>query len=299
MKKYFIDAFKITNNNIILATPLILFILFLTLYIGIMGASSSGTLVFFIVLVTYFLMWAAFLSGWFYIIRKAILLNYEEISKEEKIKKSYSLIKKMVKGVGKNFFSILGMMLMSFIFFILLILLTHYIGIHLIGGINISKQDLYVALNSNSKEALESLINTLPMEELVKIVKWIYFCLFSFCIFAFFQIYWSPTIIKGEKNVFKALYTALKFLRKNFLITMLLFIVLVLVQVIVTVMSSLISVNSTLLTFLLLLIDFYIKVYSVVMVFLIYEKYEKKDNSDSGSDGIGQDVICDKSCKED
>ena len=122
MIKYFVDAFKVTNNNIILATPLILFMLLTTLYNGVFGSANSNQIVAFLGLITYFLMWSAFLAGWLYIVRQAVLYNFENLSREEKTRKSFGLMNLMLKGIGEYFLSFLGILFFEVIFFISFIL---------------------------------------------------------------------------------------------------------------------------------------------------------------------------------
>ena len=122
----------------------------------------------------------------------------------------------MVKGVGEYFLSFLGVLFFEIIFFIGFILLFHYIGIALIGKLNIPLNDFVAAANTNSPEVLEGFMNNLQREEMVKLAKWIYFCVASFPLFLFFQMFWFPSLIKDTKNIFKAFWNSLKFIFKNF-----------------------------------------------------------------------------------
>lgn len=298
MIKYFLNAFKITNNNIILATPLILFMLLTTLYNGFFGGVGSNQAVALLGLITYFFMWSAFLAGWFYIIRQAILYNDENLSREEKTRKSFGLMNLMVKGVGEYFLSFLGVVFFEIIFFIGFVLLIQYAGVNLIGKLNIPINDFVTAANTNSPEVLEGFINGLPREEIIKLAKWIYFCLASFPLFLFLQMFWFPSIIKDTKNIFRAFWNSLKFIFKNFFAVILFFVMIGFIHFVMMMLCGLMTINS-ILSYFSLLVYFYFMVYIVVLVFLFYEKYEKKSCCSCGTDGIGQDRVCDRVSEED
>ena len=71
MKKGFSEAFNVTNKYIVLATPLILYSLFTSVYLA---ASATGKLInLLIALVLFTLMTAAFIAGWFNMIKIAIV----------------------------------------------------------------------------------------------------------------------------------------------------------------------------------------------------------------------------------
>lgn len=295
MFKFFGEALKITNNNIILATPLILFMLLISVYkFFVAGVASTPVLI--LGLVTYFLMWTAFLSGWFYIIRQAILINYEDISKEEKLKKSFGLISLMVKGVGEYFSSFLGLMVMALILFGIFVYIIYFAGIHLIGHLNIPFNDLVSA--STAQVSTEDFMKNTPHVELLKLVKWGYLAICSFAVYFYMMLFWSVAVLKNSKNIFKALVISNKFLVRNFFNTVLFLIILSFLYFIVMLGCGILLQNS-ILAYFSLLIYFYFIVYIMVLVFLFYEKFEEKSFSRCGSDSIGQDNVCDKSGEED
>ena len=298
MIRFFLDAFKITNNNIILATPLILFMLLTTIYNSILSSGSANFLVVLLGLFTSLFMWAAFLSGWFFIIRQAILYHFENISREEKAKKSFGLMSLMVKGIGKYFLPFIWFLLLEIIFFIIFVILVHYIGVSFIGKLNIPTNEFFASVNTNSPEVIEGFINSLPREEIVKLAKWIYLCMLTFPVFLFLQMFWASSIVKDTTNIFKALWRSLKFLFCNFASTFIFFIMIGVLHFCIMLLCGILSVNS-ILSYFSLLIYFYFMVYIAVLVFLFYEKYEKKGCSGSGSDSIGQDSLCCTTGKED
>ncbi|MDR1326962.1 MAG: hypothetical protein LBJ74_00995, partial [Heliobacteriaceae bacterium] len=74
MIELFKKAAKITNDNIILAIPLIAFMWIFGAYIGFSGVTADTLGKTALSLVTIWFMFAAFLSGWFYMVKKAVQL---------------------------------------------------------------------------------------------------------------------------------------------------------------------------------------------------------------------------------
>ena len=73
MIKVIKESFLITNNHISIATPLILFSLISTMYLIL--SAGNGTLGLIISITLFLLMLGAFLSGWFYMIKKSVTEN--------------------------------------------------------------------------------------------------------------------------------------------------------------------------------------------------------------------------------
>ena len=270
MIKYFRDALRITNNNMILATPLILFLILISLYNGMFADTQNANLLMLNVFIS-LLMWAAFLSGWFYFVNKIISLFYQNISLEEKVKKAFNFINPMLKGVGEFFFSYFSAFIMFFGFLMLLMLVVHYIGMHYIGQLNIPVEDFINVANSNSQEAVEKFVAGIPFDEAVKFLKWSLLSMFAISVFLYTTMFWFAAIIKQSKNPIKALYLSNVFLWKNFLSTFTFFVSISVLQLVVMVICGMMSVNP-ILSFVSLILYFYFIVYIVVLIFLYYEK---------------------------
>lgn len=290
MIRYFFDALRITNNNIILATPLILFMLIVSIYSVILQTMSSSPVMYFLFLMTLGLMIAAFAAGWFYIVKKAIENDRISATKDEKIKKSFDLMNLMVTGVGENFLSFLGALFLYVLILLTFLIFGSFIGVKLIGNLNFPIEQLKPALVS--AEATQAFIQTLSAEDLLKLTKWKYLILIGGALFSFITLFWSVDIVKFNKNPFKALFNSNKFLWKNFFSTFLFYIMLFVFNFVVMLVTALLSMNN-ILYFISMLIYFYFMVYMVVLVFLYYDdNTEKQDYSNNGSNGNGQDGIC-------
>ena len=106
------DSFRLTNKYIILATPLILFSLLSSLYILF---SIGGNLINLLIAVVLFtLMLAAFLSGWFFMIRECI--------KNPEAEDPNFLIKDFPAGVGEYFLPVIGMLFGVFVISAILVM---------------------------------------------------------------------------------------------------------------------------------------------------------------------------------
>ena len=191
------ESFKITNENIVIATPLIFFSLISSLYMIFSAAGNKIGLIFSVVL--FFLMFGAFLSGWFYIIIRAV--------KEPDIE-SNNLIVEFPSGVGEYFLSAMGMIIQVIIVFTLISIGIVIIGKKIIGGVGISYDQIVQA--AANVEATKAFVNSLSEEQLVKINLW---NLLAFCSLSlgYFILMLYPTVIFfKEKNPFKAFFVCLK-----------------------------------------------------------------------------------------
>ena len=72
MGKLFKDAIGITNDCIIIAFPLILFMWILSLYVSFSRETVNSLPLVLLSSVTVLVMTAAFLAGWFYMVKKAV-----------------------------------------------------------------------------------------------------------------------------------------------------------------------------------------------------------------------------------
>ena len=131
MKNVFVDAFKITNNNIILAIPLILFIKFVDLYSMYSKYHLDTTPKFLIASVTIICMFCAFCAGWFYMVKDAIKLSKKVfVLDKDRAKATLNLFKSLLDGIGRYFMSFVGA---SFVYIFIIQLLAAQ-AVWLIGG---------------------------------------------------------------------------------------------------------------------------------------------------------------------
>lgn len=297
MIKYFGRAFKITNENIILATPLVLFLFLLSIYLGIAKNAPETLPSIILLLITILFMLSAFFAGWFFMVRKAIELDKQEfIIDEDKAKASFSLLKELPIGIGEYFFSFIGGLILYSGLITLLIFVTYQTGMHYIGKIGVNLLQFKEALNSPG--AMKSLVTSLTSEQLIKLNSWNFLILGVITVFSFITMFWGAQIIFKNKNPLIAFFQALSFTFKNFLSAITLFIYISFVNFVVSLINTFSSINP-IVYFISLLIYFYFVVYVVVLVFLYYDSennkplQEKNENScNCGSDSIGENEVC-------
>ena len=291
MIKYFSKAFKITNQNLILTTPFILFLVLVNAYVAFMGNKTQHSIIFVSFLVIVF---GAFLAGWFFMVQKAIELDKKEIIvQEEKEKMSFNLIKEFLTGTGEYFFSFIGFIILYFILIMLFFVVFYQIGIHFIGKLDLSLPNFMTSLNSIAQ--MKDFQASLSSQTLIKLNEWIFLIASGYVTFLFITMFWPVLIINKTKNTFIAFFESLKFVFKNFLPCVILFIYVSIINFLTSLIGMLSLVNS-IFYFIIVLLNCYFSVYMVVLVFLYYDRESNKpieqkiqDNSNCGADSFGQE----------
>lgn len=317
MIRYFGKAFKITNENIILATPLVLFLLLLSIYIGVAQNAPVNILSASLLSITTVLMVSAFFAGWLYMVKKAIDLDKQEfIAEDDKAKASFSLIKEFPIGIGEYFLSFIGLLVIYVLLFLLVTYITYLLGMHFIGKVGINLGELKIALGSAT--AMKSLISSLSTEQLQKLNAWNFLYMMMTATYSFLTMFWGAEITFRTKNALRAFFRAIKFTFKNFLSALVLFIYVSFINFIISFINALSTVNP-ILYFISMIIYFYFLVYIVVLIFFYYDQEsrgkikfidedkfikqiesetEEKSDSDSGADSDGQEQAGDSDSAE-
>lgn len=304
MIKYFARAFKITNENIILTTPLILFLFILSIYLDVAKNAPETLLSAILLLVTTLFMLSAFFAGWFFMTKKAVELDGQTfIVDEDRAKASFNLIKEFHIGIGEYFLPFVGGIILYSFMFILLSLIAYHIGVHIIGKLNLGPAEVKSILNAVETKALVSSIST---EKLTKLQLWYAMFMVIMTIHYFITMFLAPEIVLRTKNPLIAFFKSLIFIFKNFLSAVILFAYINILSFIVSLMIDglliLHFIPNFILALLSMLIYFYFIVYVIVLVFLYYDseiRAKEQNNSDSGTDSIGQKQICDRESEED
>ncbi len=299
MIKYFSKAFKITNDNIILTTPLVLFLFLLSIYLGIAQKAPENAFSSILLLITILFMLAAFFAGWLYMVKRTIDLDKQGfLTEEDKARASFGLFKEIPTGIGDFFLPFNGALVLYTLLFAGLLFATYHFGIHAIGKVNLTLAQIKAVLDSPM--AMKSLISSLSAAELIKINYWNFLFLFTISAISFITMFWAPEIILNTKNPIVAFFKSLIFIFKNFLSSVILFIYLSFVNFAVSLINAF-SIANPIVYFISMLIYFYFVVYIVVLVFLYYvsenqPKYSiniaeehTEANCDCGSDSDGQE----------
>lgn len=295
MIKYFKNAFKITNENIILTTPLVLFLFLLSIYLSVAKNLQENVSSAILLLCTILFMLSAFFAGWLFMVKKAILLSKQTfVEEEEKAKASFNLIKEIPSGIGEYFLSFFGGIIIYIALFVFILFAAHQVGMHFIGKIGISLSELKIAFSS--AVAMKSLVSSLTTQELQKLNAWNMLFLAVISVFSFITMFWSAQIVFKTKNPLSALFKSINFTFKNLLSSLILFIYISVVNFAVSLLNAYATLNP-IIYFVSMLVYFYFLVYVVVLVFLYYDeqsnKIVEKSNCDCGTDCVGQDQVSD------
>lgn len=300
MIKYFMKAFRISNESIILATPLVLFLFLLSIYLGIAKNAPVNFPSLILLIITLLLMVSAFFAGWFYMVKRAVDLDKMTfIIDEDKAKASLGLLKELTAGIGEYFLSFLGASIFYFILVVLLGVSIYKFGMHTIGDVGIKLETLKLALNST--EAMKSLISSLSVEQLTKLNAWNLLIFGAMALFSFMTMFWAPQVIVKTKNPVIAFFKSIAFTFKHFLPSVIIFVYISFINFVVSLINA-VAVVHPLVYFLSMLVYFYFIVYVVVLIFLYYDsqnRYKIEDNSNSGTDSIRKEQSGDSESPQD
>lgn len=287
MLKLFRNAFKLTNEGIILATPLILFIWLLTLYLTYAKSVVDTAPEAASAIITLLCMVGAFCAGWFYMVKESICLSKKEfIMDDDRAKAIYNLIKKIPAGIGKYFLSFVGMSLISLLIFALFAGGIYKIGMHFIGSIDFTAAQIRSAMTT--PQDMKVFLDSLSNEQLYKLGNWNLLFMAATTIMSFITMLWVPEIIYKTRNPLLALFRSIKKLFVKFGKSIGLFLYLTLLNLIIS-FANTFSMLHPLLYMLMMIAYFYFLVYVVVLIFSYYDKEfnqpEEEGNSDSRCDG--------------
>lgn len=287
MLKLFKNAFRLTNEGIILATPLILFIWLITIYLtfakGVVDTLPEAVSA----IITLLCMIGAFCAGWFYMVKESIELSKKEfILDEDRAKELLNLIKKIPTGVGKYFLTFIGMSLIMLVIFAIFAIGIYKLGMHFIGSIDFTAEQIKNVMAS--PQDMKIFLDSLSLEQLYKLSNWNLLFLAASTLMSFLLMLWVPEIIYKTSNPLLALFKSVKKIFCRFWKSIGLFIYLTILNFIIS-FANTFSLLHPIIYMLMMIAYFYFLVYVVVLIFSYYDtefnKQEEESNSDSRSDG--------------
>lgn len=267
-------AIKITNDNIILAIPLILFMWIINFY-SLFSKYTVDTLPEFILAsVTVLCMVGAFCAGWFYMIKEAVNLSKKVfVLDEDRAKATLNLIKLVPAGIGKYFLSFVGMYIILFFIQIAVAIIVYLVGVNTIGVLDAaSVQSLQsIAADQTTDQAMMAFVDSLTPEQIMFFGKWsMLFMLISSAAF-FLIMLWFPEIVYNTPNSVVALWRAVKKLFKTFFKSLLLFVTVWMLGFVLLFINTFALINPF--TYLVMsIILFYYSVFLMVLLFLYYDE---------------------------
>lgn len=252
-------VFNLTNKYIVLATPLILYALFSSIYLAV-SASGGKIIGLFFAIFLFTLMSGAFIAGWFNMIKTAILEpDREDVN---------SLLKEFPSGVGEYFLPALGAILVIFMIFTVMFTTSYFVGINTIGDPKISAEALSKAMQSTIE--LKAFVSSLSVEQLTKISLWNMLILGIMTVGYFLMMLYLPVIFFKNKNPFVAFFVSLKDLfSKKFFKTLGIYLLIFVVNFFISALSTIFGANS-MIHFIMTLINFYFVTFVGVGIFYYY-----------------------------
>ena len=202
--RYFIDAFKYTNNSVWLLSILVSAIFIVSMYIMVSALRGVNPLITMSLVV---LIMGAVASGLFYSIKKSVAIPADDLSHDVK-----SVFPLFYSGIGKYYLSFLGMFFLFFIFATLIIMGTFMLANSIICDVSELGIDpnAFFQIISTDNNAINSFLTSLTAQQQAYFRAWNRLFFFSTHIFTFLLMLWIPEQVYTRKNLFVTLWTSVK-----------------------------------------------------------------------------------------
>ena len=270
MLKLFKNSFKTTNDCIILATPLIIFLSVLGWYYNYAADSIDNVPKFILAGVTMLVMSSGFLAAWLYMAKKTIALSKKIfVFDKDRVKALATLALSLPNGIGRLFLPIIGVVSIYILIYLLLFAGINYLISHFIGVIDFDAADWQTLMLLS--ENLSEEISKLSEHGLLALGCWRLSSFLGILFVSFITMLWIPEIVYNEKNSFKALYNSVVKLFINFKKSIILFTYIAFLVIFITILNTLLMFKPFL-YFFVLMFYYYLLVYIVVLLFTYYEE---------------------------
>lgn len=271
MLKLIKNNFKTTNDCIILATPLIIFLSILGWYFNYALETADNIPKLILAGITLLVMGCGFLSAWMYMTKKTLqLANQVFIFDKDRAKALGELIMSLPRGIGKLFLPFVGVTIILILLYTLTIMGATFIISKLIGTIDITNLFLTKDLLVSSQELFNELLE-LPQNEIIVINCWYLLVSSITALISFFTMFLIPEIVYSEKNPIKAFIQAFKKIVITFPKSLLLFLYIYFLLITSAILNTILMFNP-ILYFFVLVIHYYLIIYIVVLLFTYYEQ---------------------------
>lgn len=280
MFKLIKESFKITNSNIILTIPLIIFVKLLDLY-SVYSRINLDTIPKFIVAtITILVMFGIFCSMWFYMIKGAIENSKKVfVLDSDRTKASLNLFKKIPEGINKLFLPFSGIYIIFCIIQILLTPIVYLIGLKIISNLDTESlsniQDLVLSSISESNSMIV-LIDKMTPEQILFFAEWSILFMVLTSLIMYLLMLWIPEVVFNTKNPFFALFESITKLFRHFFSSLCLFSLLWFAGFILLFLNTFSMINP-LIYFLTNVILFYFFLFVAICIFTYYDKRFCKD----------------------
>lgn len=274
--RYFIDAFKYTNNNMLLLSLLISVVFIVSMYV--MVSTLRGVNPLWTMLIVILLM-AAIASGFFYSVKKGISKDIDDTSHDIK-----TVFPMFYTGIGKYYLSFLGMFFLFFLFATGIIMGTFLLANNLICDVSELGIDpnVFFQIIATDNNAINTFLTSLSPQQQAYFRAWNRLFFFSTHIFTFLLILWIPEQVYTKKNLFVTLFTSVKKVIKDIPTLLCIFLTISFLNVVLTAFV-LVPVNNPVLLFIFsilsMIVPLYLLLYDFYTLFLYYQaKYINADD---------------------
>ncbi len=276
MRELFKEAIKITNYNIILAVPLIIFIKILDLYSLFSRANIDSAPKFLIASITVLFMFGVFCAGWFYMVEGAVKLSKKVfVLDTDRAKATMNLFKTFPEGVGKFFLSFVGVYIIFLFVQAIATPLVYILGVNIIGGLDPESMQYLQELTINTElagsQGMPAFIDNLSIEQIIFFGKWSLLFMSVTSIVMYFLMLWIPEIICCTPNPLIALWRSLVKLFKDFFTTVRMFLALWFAGFVLLFINTFAVINP-IAYIIMSIVLFYFSVYMVVFIFLYFDR---------------------------
>ena len=280
MFKLFKNNFKTTNDCIILATPLIIFLSILGWYFNYALETADNIPKLILAGTTLLVMGCGFLSAWMYMTKKTLqLANQVFIFDKDRARAFRELIMSLPRGIGKLFLPFVSVTILLIVIYSLAITGATFIIVKFIGTIDINNLFISKDLLVSSQELFNELLE-LPQNEIIVINCWYLLVSAITAIISFLTMFLVPEIVYSEKNPLKAIIQSLKKIVITFPKSLLLFLYIYFLLITSAILNTILMFNP-ILYFFVLVIHYYLIIYIVVLLFTYYEHTFIKSNKEN------------------
>ena len=277
MFKLYKDAFKTTNDGLILTIPLALFWWLITLYIDYSKAVVDTIPEMILSVITMLFMTSAFCAGWFYMVKKSVKFSKKHfILDKDKVNESISLIKAIPIGIGRFFLHYVEVSLLFLVIALLMCILLKFVTLPFVTEIN--EVLVNFGISVSSPQEMREILDKLPPEQIMKLfdmifapsVKLVLTVIIIPAIFSFLLLLWMPEIIYTHRNPLVALFNSIKKVFIKFWKSLNLYIYITIIQMLISSLGA-VSLINTLFYLGAMVVYFYFLVYVIVLIFSYYD----------------------------
>lgn len=270
MLQLFKNSFKTTNDCIIIATPLIIFLSILSWYYKYAVVAIDTTPKLILAIITIFVMLSGFMAAWLYMAKKTISLSRKIfVFDKDRAKALWALVLSLPKGIGRLFLPSIGVISIYILIYTLIFSGIGYIVGKFIGTIDFSELD-YQSIFLFGQEFANK-ISELSQNELLVLQCWYILALVSIAVVSFITMLWIPEIVYTEKVSFEALYYSIIKIFTHLKNSIILYLYIAFLVVLISILNTFLMFNP-ILYFIVLLLFYYFLVYIVVLLFSYYEQ---------------------------